>query len=233
MRSFVSLTHIFALSLAIAGVFAGRIDLVERLASCRDAGTLKVLANATIVGGTQAQAAKYSATYCPSPAVEARTSAITELEERGSIEERQTCTQCPCANGSIQCFCHNLQFMDSLFIFSCSNSTPPSPFIPINQDCKTLAALVTGAPAGANLGFPVMTNGFYNVPVASILTWEFQGCGFAYFNDAGTNYNICAKDLANTIRALNGFCDDVNTSFGEFQNSGLKSCMTFNPAELG
>lgn len=43
--------------------------------------------------------------------------------------------------------------------------------------------------------FPVKVNGYYNIPAASILSWEFQGCGFAFFNDVGSSYNICAKDL--------------------------------------
>ena len=51
-----------------------------------------------------------------------------------------------------------------------------------------------------SIGFPVMTNGFSNVPVSTILTWEFQGCRFAFFNEVGidSSYNICAKDFVST-----------------------------------
>ncbi|KAF7321239.1 hypothetical protein HMN09_00213000 [Mycena chlorophos] len=203
---------------AFAAAVSARVNLVDRLSACRDAGTLKVLGNATLTGaGTSGHTAHFSATYCPAPDSDL---ASTSSEEPSTVNKRQTCTQCPCANGSITCYCHTLGSQNSLFIDTCTNSTPPAASIPV------------GAPSGS-LGFPAQTNGYYNVPVNSILSWTFQGCAFAFFNDVGTTYNICAQDLQNTVRALNGFCDDVNNNFGLFQNNGRMSCMTYNPAELG
>ncbi|KAJ7221299.1 hypothetical protein GGX14DRAFT_429404 [Mycena pura] len=211
---------------AATGVFAGRVNLADRLASCGH--VKKVLGNATIEA--EGKALKYTATYCPSPDAEARDNTALPERDTARLDARQTCTQCPCANGSIQCFCHDLQFADSLFISSCSNSTPPGLFVPNTADCHTVAALMTLAPSGS-FGFPVMTNGFYNVPARTILTWEFQGCGFAFFNDLSSSYNICAKDLANSANALASFCTDANNIEGLFQNDGLKSVLIFPPEQ--
>ena len=140
--------------------------------------------------------------------------------KRSEVEGRQTCIQCSCADGSIQCFCSNTsgESGDSrtlciwrmrsrrpktVFIYNCSNLTASNPSIPTDADCNTLANLmVNGVPAELNLNV-VKTNGYYNIPVESILSWEFQGCGFALFNDVGSSYNVCAKDLV---------CLDIATS---------------------
>ncbi|KAF7358998.1 hypothetical protein MSAN_01240400 [Mycena sanguinolenta] len=155
-------------------------------------------------------------------------------EAADEIEGRQTCTQCPCANGSIQCFCSNTpgERGNSLFIPSCSNSVLPSPNSPIAADCMTLAALmVTGAPVGSSLNFPVKTNGYYNIPVESALIWEFQGCGFGFFNNIDSSYNICATDLANSVKALVAYCPTVDSIEAQFQNDPSRSLVVYNPAE--
>ncbi|KAJ6500906.1 hypothetical protein C8R45DRAFT_979494 [Mycena sanguinolenta] len=193
------------------GVMHGNIH------SKRDNGS--GLAIPEIVGGTNARQIGKAAgnihskrdNGLPIPEIVGGTNARQIGRAAGEIEGRQTCTQCPCANRSIQCFCSNTpgESGDSLFIPSCSNSDPPNPNIPVTADCTTLATLmVTGAPMGSSLNFPVKTNGYYNIPVGSILSWEFQGCEFALFNDVGSSYNICATDLVCYPSISSGFPAD-------------------------
>ncbi|KAJ7490787.1 hypothetical protein FB451DRAFT_1221067 [Mycena latifolia] len=204
----------------------------ERLAACGP--NVKIIGNATIEAN--GLALQYSVTFCPEAkppahAVEKRENGVL----RDALVARQTCTQCPCANGSIECFCANTagESGDSLFIYSCSNSSPPNPNLPIPADCAALANLmVNGAPGGPNPNLPVMKNGYYNIPVGSIVAWEFQGCGLAFFNDVGSTYNVCAKDLANSVKALAAYCPDVNNIDAQFQNDPFKSLLVYNPAEL-
>ncbi|KAJ6530748.1 hypothetical protein B0H19DRAFT_1082458 [Mycena capillaripes] len=225
-----------------------------RMASCGPSA--RIIGNTTIEDG--GLALKYSVTHCPQGR---RTQARDDWEtpqtldkrkigerenlvlhmDRGNhmagIENRQTCTECPCANGSIQCFCSDLvipgQNGESLFIDTCLNSTPPATKIPITADCTKLASLmVTGAPADPDPNFPIQTNGYYNIPSRAILSWEFQDCGFAFFNDLSSEYNICAKDLAHAFSAFAAYCTDVNTIEGQFQNDPFKSLLVFHPRNL-
>ncbi|KAJ7687219.1 hypothetical protein B0H17DRAFT_1136356 [Mycena rosella] len=234
----MELSGIRILTAALAVAMAA-MSKAERLAACGP--NVKLIKNATLEA--DGKALQYTVTFCPAnpPArVEARddwetpleNGVIHDLREQREVERRQTCTQCPCANGSIQCFCSNAFGDDSLLIQSCGNSTPPGPTTPIAADCTALASLmVHGAPTGANPNFPVQTNGYYNIPVSSIITWEFQGCGFAFFNDVGSAYNICAKDLANSVKALAAYCPDVDIE-GLFQNDLGKTIEIYNPAGL-
>nr|GAT42471.1 predicted protein [Mycena chlorophos] len=147
MRSLVFLLAAFAATVRVSA----RVNLVERLSACRDAGTLKVLGNATFTSTTgSGHTAQFSTTYCPAAdSASASESPETKAEDPSEVNKRQTCTQCPCANGSITCYCHTLGSQNSLFIDTCTNSTPPGVTIPNYDDCLTLAALVSGVPSGS------------------------------------------------------------------------------------
>ncbi|KAJ6630431.1 hypothetical protein B0H10DRAFT_986115 [Mycena sp. CBHHK59/15] len=90
-------------------------SMADRIAACGP-GT-KVLGNATIEA--DGHALQYSVLHCPESKPPARivrdNSAELEARQSAELDARQTCTQCPCANGSIQCFCSNIpgQFLDS------------------------------------------------------------------------------------------------------------------------
>ncbi|KAJ6630474.1 hypothetical protein B0H10DRAFT_986511 [Mycena sp. CBHHK59/15] len=102
--------------------------------------------------------------------------------------------------------------------------------IPITADCTTFASLMISGVLSGTPNFPAINNGYYNVPVGSILTWEYQGCGFAFFNDVGSTYNICALDLARSVNAMAAFCTTVDNIDGQFQNDPLKSLLyEFDP----
>ncbi|KAJ7687215.1 hypothetical protein B0H17DRAFT_1301304 [Mycena rosella] len=252
----MELSGIRLLTAALAVAMAAT-SKAERLAACGP--NVDLIRNTTLEA--DGKALQYTVAFCPAnpPArVEARddweipleNGVIHDLREQREVERRQTCTQCPCANGSIHCFCSNIPGGDSRTCgrdWGCSNSTPPGHTIPITADCTALASLmVHGAPAPANPSmfelpnnllsrliapsdFPVQTNGYYNIPASSLLTWEFKGCGFAFYNPVGSA-NVCAKDLANSVKALAAYCPDINHIDAQFQNDRFKRISVYNPA---
>ncbi|KAJ6480346.1 hypothetical protein C8R45DRAFT_1100931 [Mycena sanguinolenta] len=200
----------------------------ERLAVCSSPS--EVLGNTTLEAN--GYAIRFKIFTCPP------LNSGTNLDERSVTENlttRQTCTQCPCAN----CSDTPGESGNSLLIDSCSHEQPPDPSRPVAADCKTLSYLMTtGVPAVPNPpSFPMQTHIYYTdtylfVIINSILSWEYQGCGFAFFNDVGTTFNVCATDLANSVNALIAYCPNVEDIEGLLQNNPSMSLLVYNPVEI-
>ncbi|KAJ6548192.1 hypothetical protein DFH09DRAFT_1367026 [Mycena vulgaris] len=153
MRLFVAL-----LALAATSVSA-RPGNLEGLAACG----AKRITNATIEADGHALH-WYTCEAKPPARVEARDG--WEAPVQNGVQW-QTCTQCPCANSSIQCFCSNTpgESGDSrLFIYGCSNPTPLNPNVPmpVTANYTPVANLIVN---GAPTGLPPSLHEFANNPI--------------------------------------------------------------------